>query len=160
MNPHPNDSISPSITIIKPTQAFTDEKIDKLKLNNKTWLEDTDLFLTVCRLSGYTNGTILFPGTNEPRVQTKWHANDKLATALLFNTIEKTEWEFLDRKLGVKACWDALTARHQNQGPIQQVNYLEDAMTTKFSRSAPLPVTAEKNMYSGSPHLQHGQYLM
>jgi hypothetical protein len=107
-------------------------------------LEDADLFLTACGLGGYTDGTLSYPGINEPIAQANWHSNDKLAAALLFSTIKKTEWEFLDRKLGAKACWDTLMTRHQHQGPMRQVNFLQEAMATKFSHSTPLPITAEK----------------
>ena len=86
-----SDSISPSISIIRPTQSFTGEKLDRLKLNYKMWFEDADLFLTACGLSGYTDGTLPCSGINEHRAHSNWHSNDKLAAALLYSTIKKTE---------------------------------------------------------------------
>jgi len=64
---------------------------------------------------------------------------------MLFTTLEKSEWVYLNRTLGNKACWDAICDRHQNQGPIHQVAYLQEAMAAKCSRGTPLPVTAEKS---------------
>ena len=98
----PSGNNSDSISIIRPTQSFTGEKLGRLNSNYKTWLEYADLFLTACSLSVYTNGTLPCPGINEPRAHTNWYSNDKLDTALLFSTIQKTEWGFLDCKLGDK----------------------------------------------------------
>ena len=67
-----------------------------------------------------------------------------MAAAMLFGTIEETEWQFLDRSLGAKVCWDTIVARHQNEGPIRQVTYLQEALSTKSSCGTPLPATAAK----------------
>ncbi|KIJ22731.1 hypothetical protein M422DRAFT_196771, partial [Sphaerobolus stellatus SS14] len=144
MRPYPSDSFSPSITILRATQAYAGEKLDKLKSNYKSWLDEAEIFFASCTLLGYFEGTCPRPGSDEPRALLNWTTNDATATALLFQTLEKSEWEFIDRKLGAKACWDSIKRRHQNQGPIRQVSYLQDAMTMKFSKSIPLPITAEK----------------
>jgi hypothetical protein len=138
------DSVYPSIQLIRTSQVFSGTKLDKIKGNFKTWSEDAELFLTACGLIGYVDGTTVSPGSNEPRAISNWKANDKLAAALLFETLERSEWTFLDRTKGTKACWDAIKERHHNEGPIRQVNYLQEAMSTKFSKTDPLPTTAEK----------------
>ena len=118
--------------------------MDKLKANYNRWREYADLFLISCSLRSYVTGHISAPPTNEPHALANWQSNDEMAAAMLFGTIEETEWQFLDRSLGAKVCWDTNLARHQNEGPICQVTYLQEALSTKFSHGTPLPTTAAK----------------
>ncbi|KIJ26808.1 hypothetical protein M422DRAFT_77309, partial [Sphaerobolus stellatus SS14] len=137
------DTTSPSITAIRHTQAYTGPKLDKLKSNYNIWLKNADLFLTLAGCIGYAKGTISCPGSNEPRALTNWHANDALTAALIASTIEVSEWEFINRELGASSCWTSLKTRHQSEGPIRQVQLLQEALTTKCTRDTPLPTTAE-----------------
>jgi hypothetical protein len=43
-----------------------------------------------------------------------------------------------------KAVWIALKARHENEGPIRQVNLLQKALATKYTKEAPLPETGRQ----------------
>lgn len=43
-----------------------------------------------------------------------------------------------------KVTWDNLCARHKNEGPICQVNLLQKALATKFTKDTPLPETGHQ----------------
>jgi hypothetical protein len=67
-----------------------------------------------------------------------------MAAALITSTIETAEWEYIDRNKGAMACWSALKNRHQSEGPIKQVQLLQEALTTQCTKSTPLPITADR----------------
>jgi len=138
----PHDVIDPSITILCTSTSYSSPKLNKLEANYKSWLKSTDLFLTLARFIGYAKGTIPKPSNSEPCAQSNWQANDTVTTALISSTIDTAEWEYIDK--GAKNCWDTLKARYQSEGPIWQVQLLQEALTTQCDKSTPLPVTVEK----------------
>ena len=140
----PHDLVAPSITLLRCSTTYTGLKLDKLTANYKTWLKSVDLFLTLTGLAGYAKGTVDRPKSNQPCALANWEANNALAAALISSTIEPTKWEYIDRDKGAKACWDTLKLRHQSEGPIWQVQLLQEALSTQCTRSTPLPTTAEK----------------
>jgi len=142
--PLPWDIVAPSIPLLCCSSIYTGPKLDKLKANYKTWLKSADLFLTLTGFAGYTKGMVIMPGPNEPCALTHWQANDTLAADLISSTIEPTEWKYIDCNKGAKACWDTLKVCHQSEGPIWQVQLLQEALSTHCSKTTPLPVTAEK----------------
>ncbi|KIJ25139.1 hypothetical protein M422DRAFT_79215, partial [Sphaerobolus stellatus SS14] len=137
------DTTAPSITILRNTQTYTGPKLDKLKSNYNIWMRSADLFLTLSGFIDYAKGNTACPGLNEPRARANWKANDALAAALIVSTTEVSEWEFIKREDGAAACWTNLKLRHQSEGPIRQVQLLQEALTAKCSKDTPLPVTAE-----------------
>jgi hypothetical protein len=142
--PISTDALAPSITLIRTNITYTGPKLDKLKSNYRPWLRAADLFITLTGLSGYVDGTIQEPNDTEPRARAHWLANNSLAAALIISTVEASEQEYLDRKLGAKACWETIRKRHQSEGPIRQVQLLQEALMTRCTHTTPLPVTAEK----------------
>ena len=140
----PHDLVAPSITLLQCSTTYTGPKLDKLMVNYKTWSKSVDLFLTLTGLAGYVKDTVDRPNSSQPHALANWEANDTLAAALISSTIEPTEWEYIDHDKGAKACWDTLKLRHQSEGLIQQVQLLQEALSTQCTRSTPLPTTAEK----------------
>ena len=67
-----------------------------------------------------------------------------MAAALITSTIEMAEWEYIDRNKGAAACWSALKNHHQSEGPIRQVQLLQEALTTQCTKSTLLPITADR----------------
>ena len=68
----PTDATSPSITVIRLSQAYTGAKLDKLKANYNRWREHADLFLTSCSLRGYVTGRISAPPATGPHALADW----------------------------------------------------------------------------------------
>ncbi|HEV7735895.1 MAG TPA: hypothetical protein VGO47_00765, partial [Chlamydiales bacterium] len=137
------DAASPSIPRIRVTTQYAGPKLDKLKGNYKKWLIAIELFLTLAGFNHYVKGTIAKPGLNEPRARTNWEDNDELATALITSTLEEHEMEYVDRGKGAKICFTEIKARHKSEGPIRQVQLLQEALTMICTHETPLPTTAE-----------------
>ena len=99
----PIDALSPSVTIIKPSQVYTGEKLNKLKANYRRWHDHADLFLISCSLHNYIDGSIPIPGINESCALVNWQTNDPMAITMVFGTLEESKWEFLDCSLSTIA---------------------------------------------------------
>ena len=80
----------------------------------------------------------------EPQAYKNWVENDRFAfTTIAMNVSDDDEAE-LDMDAGSKAAWDALKERHQNEGPIWQVDLLCTALNIKFRKGTPLPQTCQE----------------
>ena len=137
-----SDATRPSITLTRPNTTFTGEKLDKLKSNYKKWSKDMLHYLAINGLLGYILGEKLKPSpSNEPQAYDNWIENDRFAyTAIAMNISDDDEAE-IDMGKGAKAAWDTLKERHQNEGPIQQVDLLRTALNIKCKTGTPLPQT-------------------
>jgi hypothetical protein len=129
------DATHPSISLSRPNTVFTGEKLDKLKSNYKKWSRDMRHYLTINGLLSYILGERTRPSRNtEPRAYENWVENDCFAfTAIAMNVSDDDEAE-LDMNVGSKAAWDTLQERHQNEGPIRQVDLLRTALNIKFRK--------------------------
>lgn len=139
------DATRPSISLSRPNTVFTGEKLDKLKSNYKKWSRDMRHYLTINGLLSYILGEKTKPSRNtEPRAYENWIENDRFAfTAIAMNVSDDDEAE-LDMDAGSKAAWDILQERHQNEGPIRQVDLLRTALNIKFRKGTPLPQTCRE----------------
>ena len=113
----PQDTVAPSVTLLHNSTVYTGPKLDKLKANYKTWLQNSDLFLTLAGFISYATGIVPKPSATEPHALSNWLANDTLAAALISSTIEISEWEYTDGSKGAKNCWDTLWACHHSDPP-------------------------------------------
>ena len=102
-------------------------------------------YLTINGLLGYILGERVKPSsTTEPRVHENWIENDRFAyMAIAMNVSNDNEAE-LDMSKGAKVAWDTLKERHQNDGPIRQVDLLRTALNTKCKKGMPLPKTCHE----------------
>ena len=139
------DATRPSITLSRPNTIFTGEKLDKLKSNYKKWSRDMRHYLTINGLLSYILGERARPSqSTEPRAYENWIENDCFAfTAIAMNVSDDDEAE-LDMEKGSKAAWDTLRDRHQNEGPIRQVDLLRTALNMKCKKGTPLPQTCRE----------------
>ncbi|HEV7738298.1 MAG TPA: hypothetical protein VGO47_13115, partial [Chlamydiales bacterium] len=117
---------------------------DKLKGNYKKWLIAIELFLTLAGFNQYITGKISKPGLNEPRARENWENNDELAVALITSTLEEHEMEYVDREKSAMECFTEIKKRHKSEGPIRQVQLLQEALTIICNHETPLPTTAEQ----------------
>ena len=60
-----------------------------------------------------------------------------MAVALISSTIKTVEWEYIDCDKGAAACWSALKDHHQSKGLIQQVQLVQEVLTTHCTKSTP-----------------------
>ena len=139
------DATRPSITLSRPNTVFTSEKLNKLKSNYKKWSRDMRHYLTINGLLSYILGERTKPSqSTEPRAYENWVENDRFAfTAIAMNISDDDEAE-LDMEKGSKTAWDTLRDRHQNEGPIRQVDLLRTALNMKCRKGTPLPQTCRE----------------
>lgn len=97
-------------------------------------------------LFDYIEGDIPAPPTNlKPRVHRNWLLNDHQAWSIIAGSINPSEWAYIKLEGGgtitAKAAWTTLKMRHENEGPIRQVNLLQKALAAKCTKDVPLPET-------------------
>ena len=138
------ESSPPSISLIKLLVQYSGEKLDKLKSNYKEWCEEITIALSLNGLYEYVTGDIPSPTSTEPRALANWKANSRLANAFIASSISPSERPFIDITKGPDVNWKTLQDRHQKEGPVCQVQLLQQALSIQCTKDVPLPETAEK----------------
>lgn len=93
-------------------------------------------------LLGYILGERVKPSsTTEPRAHENWIENDHFAYTAIAMNVSNDDEAKLDMSKGAKVAWDTLKERHQNNGPIRQVDLLRTALNMKCKKGTPLPKT-------------------
>ena len=139
----------PSISLIRSSTPFSGEKLSKGKGNYRQWYEDMLIHLMGNCLFDYVEGDDFAPSiTNEPRAHKNWLANDRQAWSIIAGSIDVSERTYIKKDDGspmtAKSAWDGLKVRHENEGPIRQVNLLQKALATKCTKDTPLPETGRQ----------------
>jgi transposase InsO family protein len=137
-------NLLPSVALIRTSAIYTEVKLDKNLGNYKEWYRQAKHHLTITGLISYALGTARTPDPTDIIGTDNWEANDNLAQAVILSTLSKEEWDFAEPLKGAKACWDGVIARHQNEGPIRQVQLLQEALSLQCSKATPLTVTASQ----------------
>jgi hypothetical protein len=123
---------------------YTKAKLDKNLGNYKEWYHHAKHYLTITGLLNYALGTARVPDATDIIGVENWNTNDTLAQALILSTLSKDEWDFAEPLQGAKACWDGLIAHHCNEGPISQIQLLQEALSLQCSKNVPLTTTASQ----------------
>ena len=145
----PNDDTRPSITLNRASTPFPGEKLSKTKGNYRQWYKDMLIHLMGNCLFDYVEGDATAPLiTLEPRAHENWMANDRQAWSIIAGSVDVSERSYIKLDTGgattAKVAWDNLHARHENEGPIRQVNLLQKALAAKFTKNTPLPETGRQ----------------
>ena len=138
------DESHPSIILNRSSTPYAGEKLSKAKGNYHQWYEDMLIHFMGNCLFDYIEGDTTTPSTTlEPCAHKNWLANDQQAWSIIAGSIDPSEQTYIKLKGGgattAKAAWTALKARHENEGPIHQVNLLQKALATKCTKEIPLP---------------------
>jgi hypothetical protein len=147
----------PTVPLLRTSAVYTEAKLDKNLGNYKEWYHHAKHHLTITGLITYALGTARAPGPTELIATENWNANDNLAQAVILSTLSKDEWDFAESLQGAKACWDGLIARHQNEGPIRQVQLLQEALSLQCTKTTPLTTTASQIRTAISRAFEMGQ---
>ena len=139
------DATCPSVSLSCPNTIFTGKKLDKWKSNYKKWSRDMRHYLTINSVLSYILRERAKPArVTKPQSYKNWIKNDCFTfTAIVMNVSDDDEAE-LDMDKGAKAAWDTLKERHQNEGPIWQVDLLHTALNMKCKKGTPLPQTCRE----------------
>ena len=100
-------------------------------------------------LFDYIEGDTPAPSaTVEPRAHKNWLANDRQAWSIIAGSVDPSERTYIRLEGGgattAKAAWTNLKTRHENEGPIRQVNLLQKALAAKCTKDASLPETGRQ----------------
>ena len=94
-------------------------------------------------LFDYIEGDDFAPSaTNEPQAHKNWLANEHQAWSIITGSIDVSEHMYIKKDDGspmtAKSAWDGLKVRHENEGPIWEVNLLQKALAAKCTKDTPL----------------------
>jgi len=142
--PNMMESSSPSVTPIKLLVQYSGKKLDKLKSNYKEWCEEITIALSLNGLYKYVAGTITKPTTSETHALINWKANSHLTYVFLASSIIPSECPFIDMEKDMTVNWEALCKQHQNEGPVCQVQSLQQVLTIQCTTKTPLLKMAKK----------------
>ncbi|KAF8223051.1 hypothetical protein L208DRAFT_1153187, partial [Tricholoma matsutake] len=73
-----------------------------------------------------------------------WKANSHLAFAFIASSITSSECPFPDMSKSTATNWYTLREHHQSEGPVCQVQLLQQALSIQCTKDTPLPEMAEK----------------
>jgi hypothetical protein len=144
VGPDATSASAVSISLARISIPYAGIKLDKLKSNYKEWCEDITIALSLNSLYEYVTGDSSPPPESEARAFANWKANQRLAYAFLASSVAKSERPFLDMTKGPDVNWTSLQARHQKEGPVRQVQLLQQALSIQCTKDTPLPETAEQ----------------
>ena len=141
-----SDESRPSIAIIQSSTPYSGEKLSKAKGNYRQWYKDMLIHLMGNCLFNYIEGdTPALSTTLEPCAHKNWLANGRQAWSIIAGSIDPSKQVYIKLESGgatmVKAAWTALKMRHENEGPIRQVNLLQKALAAKCTKEVSLPET-------------------
>ena len=145
----PTDESRPSIVLNRSSTPYAGEKLSKAKGNYRQWYEDMLIQLMGNCLFDYIEGDTPTPSaTLEPRTHKNWLANDRQAWSIIAGSVDPSERVYIKLESGgattAKAAWTALKTRHENEGPIRQVNLLQKALAAKCTKEISLPETGRQ----------------
>jgi hypothetical protein len=139
------DAYRPSIRSLSISKNFSGEKLSHDKSNWQQWNRQFLITLALNSLKGYVKGTVNKPDKNaEPRAHANWLKNDELALHLTLENINEHEQEYVADATTSKGCWDLLEERHSKEGPMRQLQIIQEAMSTRFSSTESFTVAGTK----------------
>ena len=139
------DAYRPLITKLSVSQSFTGDKLDHAKSNWTAWSTKILIKLALNGLKGYIMGTASCPlATSKPHAHANWLHNDELAFNFILDNIEDREQTLVITKKMAKECWDTLEQRHVQEGPMRQLQLIQEAMSICCSTTESLVITGTK----------------
>ncbi|THU77772.1 hypothetical protein K435DRAFT_877416 [Dendrothele bispora CBS 962.96] len=94
---------------------------------------------------GYLKGRILCPSAEtEPRAYSNWNANNRSILGFMGLVIDEAEQEIIDGASTAAAAWKLLVQRHAQEGPIKQVQLIQEALNVGYSTSEKYSTTSSK----------------
>ncbi|KAK0468819.1 hypothetical protein IW261DRAFT_1573431 [Armillaria novae-zelandiae] len=146
--PLSTDTTKPSISVVTiQSSLFMVANLNK-EINN--WQEWSDNVLNHLAMSGGIDGHLLnclpCPDKSlEPRAYMNWQTNDRAICAFMNLKAVKAEKDFMSgHSSSSKAVWTALKMCHEQEGPIIQVNLIQEALNIRYSRSEWLAITTSR----------------
>ncbi|THU84427.1 hypothetical protein K435DRAFT_806709 [Dendrothele bispora CBS 962.96] len=142
-----SDTTRPSVAIITlNTSLFKHDSLSKDQNHFSSWKRQ---FIQTLRMNqgadGYLDGRILPPNRDsEPRAYSNWNANNGSILGFMGLVIDDAEQEVIDGAATAQVAWDLLVQRHAQEGPVKQVQLIQEALNVRYSSSEKYSTTSSK----------------
>ncbi|THU94136.1 hypothetical protein K435DRAFT_839995 [Dendrothele bispora CBS 962.96] len=142
-----SDTTRPSVSIITlNTSLFKHDSLSKDQNHFSSWKRQ---FIQTLRMNqgadGYLTGRILCPSADtEPRAYSNWNANNGSILGFMGLVIDEAEQEVIDGASTAEAAWKLLVKRHAQEGPVKQVQLIQEALNVRYSPSEKYSTTSSK----------------
>jgi len=136
----PSDAIRPRIALARISTNFTSDLLDKTVGNWKTWSSRIRDNLAICGLGGHIKELKegekrpIPDSLTQPVAHDNWNTNDGMAWAYICLNCATIESELLDDIDTAYKCFKALETYHLNEGPVKQVNLIQNALAQHVAR--------------------------
>ena len=129
----PNDVLCPYVTIAHISANFSSDPLDKTVRSWKVWSSKICDNLAICGLGNHIKellkGSTIIPDTAvQPIAHDNWNTNDGMAWAYICLNCATIESELLDDIDTAYKCFKALKTYHLNEGPVKQVNLIQNGL--------------------------------
>ncbi|THU81941.1 hypothetical protein K435DRAFT_872818 [Dendrothele bispora CBS 962.96] len=122
---------------LKIRTLFPREGDNSFKQNQTLWMNQG--------ADGYLDGCILCPNADtEPRAYSNWNANNGSILGFMGLVIDDAEQEIIEGANTAQAAWTLLTQRHAQEGPVKQVQLIQEALNVRYSSSEKYSTTSSK----------------
>ncbi|THV06970.1 hypothetical protein K435DRAFT_789061 [Dendrothele bispora CBS 962.96] len=142
-----SDTTRPSVSIITlNTSLFKHDPLSKDQNHFSSWKRQ---FIQTLRMNqgadGYLDGRILCPSADkEPRAYSNWNANNGSILGFMGLVIDDAEQEIIEGANTAQTAWNLLTQRHAQEGPVKQVQLIQEALNVRYSSSEKYSSTSSK----------------
>ncbi|KAF8965616.1 hypothetical protein BDZ97DRAFT_1918168 [Flammula alnicola] len=136
-SPDPNDAIKPYITTQRISFTFTGDALDKTVGNWKIWSSNIRDDLDMSGLGSHIDDAPLSTppdAATHPNAFRNWTTNDRAARAYMKRNCATVESDILENLATARECWKALQTLHLDEGPIKQVNLIQNALAQRIAR--------------------------
>ncbi|THU84703.1 hypothetical protein K435DRAFT_870015 [Dendrothele bispora CBS 962.96] len=141
-----SDTTRPSIAIITlNTSLFKHDSLSKDQ-NDFSWKRQFIQTLQMNQgVDGYLDGRILPPNRDsEPCAYSNWNVNNGSILGFMGLLIDDVEQEVIDGATTAQATWNLLVQRHAQEGPVKQVQLIQEAFNVCYSSSEKYSTTSLK----------------
>ncbi|THU87200.1 hypothetical protein K435DRAFT_804496 [Dendrothele bispora CBS 962.96] len=142
-----SDTTRPSVSIITlNTSLFKHDSLSKDQNHFSSWKRQ---FVQMLRMNqgadGYLDGRILQPDKEkEPRAYSNWNANNGSILGFMGLVIDEAEQEVIEDAVTAQDAWKLLVKRHAQEGPVKQVQLIQEALGIHYSSSEKYSSTSSK----------------
>jgi len=135
----PNNVLRPRITVACISTNFSGDPLNKTVGNWKVWSSMIRDNLAMCGLGNYIkdlpkDSTIILDAAVQPIAFDNWTTNDGMARAYIRLNCTPVEHELLDDIDTAYKCFKALETYHLDEGPVKQVNLIQNALAQRVAR--------------------------
>ncbi|THU96382.1 hypothetical protein K435DRAFT_797357 [Dendrothele bispora CBS 962.96] len=142
-----SDTTRPSVSIITlNTSLFKHDSLSKDLNHFSSWKRQVIQTLRMNQgADGYLDGRILPPNKEtEPRAYSNWNANNGSILGFMGLVIDDAEQEVIEEAKTAEAAWKILVQRHAQEGPVKQVQLIQEALSVRYSSSEKYSTTSSK----------------